>query len=101
MPNNPIELEVPAAHPCYADHFPGDPLVPGALLLQWIEARLREVLPGLAIGEIRSAKFFQAVRPGVKLTLFWERKAGDAAVIVDCRCGEQTACKVHLIAAAG
>lgn len=52
-------------HPCGAGHFPGNPIIPGALLLD-------EVLTCIAtdlkianmVWRIKSAKFPQPVRPG-------------------------------------
>ena len=38
--NPEFTLLIPAEHPCYAGHFPGDPLVPGALLAQWVAETL-------------------------------------------------------------
>ncbi len=52
-------------------HFPGDPIIPAAVLL-------REVVRALSDGgakfchEIRSAKFLHPVRPGDRLSISWQ-----------------------------
>lgn len=55
-----VKLHFPATHPAFAGHFPGAPMVPGALLLA-------EALVALGIGEgpleIASAKFLRPVGP--------------------------------------
>lgn len=54
----------PAAHPVFAGHFPGDPLVPGVLLLDELICRLAGDL-GLPYTRLRvqSVKFLAPVRP--------------------------------------
>jgi len=65
-----IELPVAAGHPAYAGHFPGQPILPGVVLL---DAALHAIavhlglLPGSA--QIRAAKFLSPVRPGEALQL--------------------------------
>jgi 3-hydroxymyristoyl/3-hydroxydecanoyl-(acyl carrier protein) dehydratase len=64
------DLHIAADHPAYAGHFPGFPLLPGALLL---DEALREIarVRGIDLTEWRvaSAKFLRIVRPGTALTL--------------------------------
>ncbi len=62
--NPEFTLEIPAEHPCYAGHFPGDPLVPGALLVQWVAEKIPDLLPGHTPVTLRSMKFLAPVRPG-------------------------------------
>lgn len=54
----------PAAHPAFAGHFAGDPIVPGALLLDELIHRLAEEV-GLPYARFRvqSVKFLASVRP--------------------------------------
>ena len=56
---------VPVDHPAACGHFPGNPIIPGAVLLsaalQAIEVATNRQL--LTRG-IKSAKFFRPVRPG-------------------------------------
>lgn len=59
--------QVSEGHPCFAGHFPGNPLVPGALLLSWVAAHFR-VASGGEVVAIKNAKFLRPVRPGDKLT---------------------------------
>jgi len=55
-----VKLHFPATHPAFAGHFPGAPMVPGALLLA-------EALTALGVAggplEIASAKFLRPVGP--------------------------------------
>ena len=52
-------------HPCGAGHFPGNPIIPGALLLDEVLACIATDLDiGDRIWRVKSAKFSQPVRPG-------------------------------------
>lgn len=57
-------------HPATAGHFPGNPMVPGALLLDEV---LKAVVESLDVGDVIacSAKFFQPVRPDQRLSVSW------------------------------
>ena len=66
-----LEVRFAIDHPTAAGHFPGNPIIPGAVLLD-------EVLQAVAgTGDverwiIRSAKFLQPVRPGEAIMIRWE-----------------------------
>ncbi|MBB5373927.1 3-hydroxylacyl-ACP dehydratase [Acidocella aromatica] len=61
-------LTIPANHPSAAGHFPGNPIIAGALLL---DAALDAMgVTGGAV--IRGAKFLRPVRPGTALELRWQ-----------------------------
>jgi 3-hydroxyacyl-[acyl-carrier-protein] dehydratase len=67
-------LQIAANHPAYSGHFPGQPLLPGVVLLDAalhaLEGSGRGASGLPACGwEINSAKFQSAVRPGEALTL--------------------------------
>jgi acyl-coenzyme A synthetase/AMP-(fatty) acid ligase len=71
----PVQLtrEVPVDHPAFAGHFPGQPLMPGALLVSEVLEAVRSV-PALAarIGTqptLAAAKFLAPVRPGSTLVI--------------------------------
>jgi 3-hydroxyacyl-[acyl-carrier-protein] dehydratase len=65
------------AHPTAAGHFPGNPIIPGAVLLD-------EVIGAIAASrgapatpcEIRSVKFLLPVRPGDRIVIRWHETAG-------------------------
>jgi 3-hydroxyacyl-[acyl-carrier-protein] dehydratase len=60
-------------HPAFAGHFPGQPLLPGVVLLgEVLEVLLREA-PG-ALGTqpcVSAVKFLAPVRPGADLEIRW------------------------------
>ena len=58
-------FHVPATHPVFDGHFPGNPIIPGALLLDWLLSGLAEK-DGKELGRcaIHSAKFLSPVLPG-------------------------------------
>jgi 3-hydroxyacyl-[acyl-carrier-protein] dehydratase len=75
-------------HPTASGHFPSNPIIPGALMLD-------EVVIAIA-GEdnddavtIRTAKFLQPVHPGERVDLRWQKLAG-GALKFECRLAGQT-----------
>ncbi len=62
----PVILSFPADHPAAPGHFPGNPIVPGAVLLDALVAALH---PDGWSGEIEAAKFHHPVRPGDSVSI--------------------------------
>lgn len=78
------ELRFASDHPTAAGHFPSDPIIPGALLLDEIVATILEgSVPDRKI-VIQSAKFLRQVHPGDTLLLRWQA-ALDGAIRFECR----------------
>jgi len=67
-----VELTVPLDHPCYTGHFPGNPVVPGVLLLELVIHALGRGAPQTVI----SSKFHRVLKPGESFALFWN-SSGD------------------------
>ncbi len=67
------DIGFPANHPTAAGHFPGNPVIPGAVLLD-------TALTAIAAAEgcrpgpcrLRSAKFLHPVRPGDRMLVEWQ-----------------------------
>jgi 3-hydroxymyristoyl/3-hydroxydecanoyl-(acyl carrier protein) dehydratase len=65
-----VNLEISPQHPAFAGHFPGTPIVPGALLLDEAVRVLSEAAdPGATCCEIAATKFLSVVRPGEALSV--------------------------------
>lgn len=69
-------LQFAANHPCGAGHFPGNPIIPGALLLDevltCIASHLGDYSPAW---RVKSAKFPHPVRPGDTVHIAYTRTA--------------------------
>ncbi|MEO8440876.1 MAG: hypothetical protein ABI547_00160 [Betaproteobacteria bacterium] len=60
-----LERAFPLDHPAAPGHFPGNPIIPGALLLsETLRAIEASLALDLAQGQPVSAKFLHPVRPG-------------------------------------
>jgi len=71
-------------HPAAAGHFPGNPVIPGALLLDEILCAIAESRQLTTDScQIRSAKFLSPVRPGDRVLVRW-RAVGGGAVEFEC-----------------
>ena len=57
-----MQMRIPEQHPTFADHFPTNPIVPGALLLKWLLDLISN--SGYKVHELKSCKFKALVRPG-------------------------------------
>jgi acyl-CoA synthetase (AMP-forming)/AMP-acid ligase II len=86
-----MALTVPADHPVFAGHFPGQPLLPGALVLAEVMEAVQRV-PALvarlgANPTLAAAKFLAPVRPGSTLSIELHPEAGTGrGVRFDVRC---------------
>jgi 3-hydroxymyristoyl/3-hydroxydecanoyl-(acyl carrier protein) dehydratase len=86
-------LTIAAEHPALAGHFPGEPIVPGVLLL---DEMVRAVeadggVAGAAGWQIGTAKFLKPVRPGETLTVEHERLPNGSLRFSVARAGEPVA----------
>lgn len=89
----PVQLAhaVPIDHPAFAGHFPGQPLLPGALILAEVMEAVQRV-PALVarLGRhptLAAAKFLAPVRPGSMLSIELHPESGAArGVRFDVRC---------------
>lgn len=74
--SNSLEIDFAADHPTAAGHFPGNPILPGALLLDAVLIAITGGADGnnRAGLSVRSVKFLRAVRPGSRLKIVWEVK---------------------------
>ena len=94
----PVEVtqEMPVDHPVFAGHFPGQPLVPGALLVSEVMEAMQRV-PAMAarLGPhptLAAVKFLSPVRPGASISIALMPEAGGArGVKFEVRCGDTLA----------
>jgi 3-hydroxymyristoyl/3-hydroxydecanoyl-(acyl carrier protein) dehydratase len=93
-----LERTIATDHPALPGHFPGDPVVPGVVLLDEV---IDAATDGLGFSRaqgwtVRSAKFLRPVRPGDTLTIRLSPEAGDA-LRFECRVGEALALSGALV----
>jgi acyl-CoA synthetase (AMP-forming)/AMP-acid ligase II/3-hydroxymyristoyl/3-hydroxydecanoyl-(acyl carrier protein) dehydratase len=80
-----VTLRVDPQHPVFAGHFPGRPIVPGVLLIDWALAALQEQFPAAALpGELGTVKFLRPVLPGVELRIVATGTAHGFALRIEC-----------------
>jgi 3-hydroxymyristoyl/3-hydroxydecanoyl-(acyl carrier protein) dehydratase len=66
-----VRLPFAADHPVFSGHFPGQPIVPGVLLLDWAQAALEAEL-GRRVQALIEAKFHSPATPADALELEFE-----------------------------
>ena len=69
-------IRIPAAHPCLPGHFPGNPLVPGVVILDHVVAAVEAAhgpLHGLRLPQV---KFVQPLRPDEEAGIAFEPLPG-------------------------
>ena len=82
-----LPLVVPNNHPAIAGHFPGNPIVPGVVILSHVTNAIRQQLPDIVLGALLSMRFHAPLRPGrpfnVRTDLRGEKQ--NARVLVEVR----------------
>lgn len=97
--------EVQADHPCFPGHFPGQPLLPGALILSEVREAMASV-PALvarlgADPTLAAAKFLAPVGPESTLNIELQPEAGaTGGVRFEVRCGDVLAASGRWVRAA-
>lgn len=98
-----LSLTVPPDHPAFAGHFPGQPLLPGVVLLSMaLEAVLAAPALAARLGPapaLGAAKFLAPVRPGDTLALHLHDEP--AGIRFELRLGERIAASGRWDAAQG
>ena len=87
------DLLIPADHPSAAGHFPGNPIIPGALLLDAMVAAI-----GQANITVQNVKFLIPIPHGTALQLRWQGEG--AKYRFECRTGENALVMSGILASA-
>lgn len=72
-----FETRFVADHATAAGHFPGNPIIPGALLLDTVVHAIFGDRNYTRPYEIRTAKFLRPVRPGDGIRISWHTESGE------------------------
>ena len=73
---NRLTLHLAAAHPTAAGHFPGNPIIPGALLLAEVLRCIEHAEGARYVScNVKSAKFLHPARPGDMVEIEYSRSA--------------------------
>ncbi len=78
------EVVIGSDHPALPGHFPGQPVVPAAVILSRVIEAARQAWPDARITGIRKAKFLQRVAPDEPFRIDLDTPTGDSLKFV-CR----------------
>jgi 3-hydroxymyristoyl/3-hydroxydecanoyl-(acyl carrier protein) dehydratase len=81
-------------HPCLPGHFPGNPIIPGTLILDRVIETLQQSLDGQEVREVVSVKFLRPLLPEQTFSIAYQDKGKE--IRFDCRIEEQTLCSGRL-----
>lgn len=74
-------------HPSLAGHFPGNPIVPGTLILERVIDAIAARHDELQVCEVVRVKFLFPLQPGQAFTILFHEQAGE--VSFECNLGKR------------
>jgi 3-hydroxyacyl-[acyl-carrier-protein] dehydratase len=77
---------IAADHPALDGHFPGNPVVPGVIVLEQVQRALEERIGALRLTGLPQVKFLSPLRPGETCVVSFKDLAATHAHF-DCRSG--------------
>jgi 3-hydroxyacyl-[acyl-carrier-protein] dehydratase len=83
-------------HPALPGHFPGNPVVPGVVILDEIVHLWSANHPGFRLAGIPAAKFLSVLRPSEPCRVQFD-DTGEGAVKFDCFSGDRRIAQGHLL----
>lgn len=83
--SNCAELRVAASHPCLLGHFPGNPIVPGVLILDLVAKHILAKYPASRIRGFPQVKFLSPLAPEIGFQLIWTKRQDGQ---IDFYCGD-------------
>ena len=63
------ECMISVEHPSLPGHFPGQPIVPGVVMLNEVLAALQGWQPGFVLGAVPTVKFMRPLLPGESFSI--------------------------------
>lgn len=72
--SNCVELRVVASHPCLQGHFPGNPVVPGVVILDLVAEHILARYSDGRIGGFPQVKFLSPLFPETRFQLTWTER---------------------------
>jgi 3-hydroxymyristoyl/3-hydroxydecanoyl-(acyl carrier protein) dehydratase len=69
------QLTISPDHPSIPGHFPGDPLVPGVVMLSAVFEEMARLFPNIKVVGVRKLKFLHRLAPGAAFTVEFESPA--------------------------
>ncbi|MCC7517324.1 MAG: hypothetical protein IT470_08305 [Pseudomonadales bacterium] len=83
-----MSFSIPHSHPALPGHFPGNPVVPGVVLLDHVLSAAGETFPQLRVCGIKKMKWLQPLLPVQTCEIQWGKMREDQ-LRFSCWCEEQ------------
>lgn len=84
-----VESVIADSHPSLSGHFPGNPVVPGVVILEQVVQALHAWQPDARVSGMPNVKFLSPLLPGQPFTIELHREASAQKVRFTCREGEK------------